>query len=308
LTGTESDAKRALLLVGTDNGTLFALDPDSHEEVWRYETEGRLRTTPAVVDNVVYIVNSRDQVLALDLGSGAWRWQYEQEMPTTGFTIYGQAGVSIVERAGGVEESATLYTCFGNGKVVALSATSGEALWLASVAPDTGGEFIDCDTTPVLDPDRNTLYVAGHETGLFALAMDDGSQRWRYAARGVGALGRGRGGDIVATSSLEGLLVVDLQGQLVWRAQVDPGVLSVPILVDGTLYATHSESGLLAFDAASGEYLARIDLGSGMSSIPVYDEPTATFYAISNRGMLLGMKIQRGTPRLGLRGDGASSM
>ena len=284
---------RAMLLVGTDNGDLNAIDLESRETKWRYETAGKIRNRAITYEGVVYFVNSRDQIFALDLRSGEWRWQYEQELQTA-FTVNGHAGLAFVPAAGSAGgEPGTIFTGFDNGKVVALGAGSGQALWLTSVAPPEGGDFVDCDSTPLIDEEEGQLIVAGQSTGIHGLSLDDGTQRWLFESEGVGGIARGLGHDVVATSSLEGVMALDETGQLLWRTQVDPGVLSEPVLVDGTVYTTHSERGLLAFAADAGTYLARIDPGSGMSSVPVYDRSTDQFYATTNRGVLVALRILR---------------
>jgi outer membrane protein assembly factor BamB len=283
----------ALLLVGTDNGALHAIDLDTRETPWVYETSGKIRQPPTVYEGMVYFVNSRDQVFALDLASGVWRWQYEQEFQTD-FTINGKAGlvfVPVVDDS--LDEPGVVFTGFDGGRVVALGGGSGEALWLQSVAPPEGGDFVDCDTTPLVDEERREIIVAGMATGVYGLSMDDGSVRWTTPMRGVGGLAWGPGAEIIGTSSLQGVFVLERGGTLVWRTEVDPGVLSTPVVVLDTIFATHSESGLLAFDVPTGRFLAQINPGSGMSSVPVYDPPTDRFYATTNRGLLLALRIER---------------
>lgn len=283
----------ALLLVGTDNGALHAIDLETRQDRWVYQTSGKIRKPPITWEGVVYFVTSRDQVFALDLRTGQWRWQYEQEFQTD-FTVNGKAGLSFVPSADPtLGEPGVLYTGFDGGKVAALGAGSGEALWLQSVAPPEGGDFVDCDTTPLIDADRQEVLVAGMATGVFALSMEDGSVRWTFPTRGVGGLTWGPGDDVIGTTSLQGVFAIDRDGVPLWRTQVDPGVLSVPVVVDNTIFATHSESGLLAFDAPTGRFLAQINPGSGMSSVPVYDPIEIRFYATTNRGMLLALEIER---------------
>lgn len=284
----------AVLLVGTDNGAMVAIDPDDQEVLWRYQTDGKIRNEPVTQEGVVYFVNSRDQVFALDVRTGDWRWQYEQELQSE-FTIHGHAGLTFVpppEEDAAAGRAGTLYTGFDNGKVVAIGAGSGEALWITSVAPPGGGQFSDCDSTPLVDLDRGELVVTGQQTGVFALSVEDGSVKWSFPVRGAGSVARGRGSDLVAASSLEGVFALTDEGLLVWRTQTDPGVLSAPVLVGDVVYATHSSSGLLAFDAETGAHLARIDPGSGMSSVPVYDPIAERFYATTNRGLLLTLLIE----------------
>lgn len=282
----DPDAPKDLLLVGTDNGDEIAVDLRTREELWRYSTDGKVRRAPVIAEGVVHVANSREQVFGLDLRTGAWRWQYEQPLQA-GFTVSGYAGLTYQPSSDG----GRLYTGFGNGKVAALDAGSGEALWLASVAPPEGGDFADCDSTPLLDEPGSRLYVAGQQTGVYALDIEDGSQLWRFDVRAAGDLAWVAGSDLVGSSSLEGVFSLDRSGQLLWRTQVDPGVLSSPLVIEDTVYVAHNESGLLALDRATGELLARIDPGSGVSSAPVFDPVLQRVYATSNRGVLYGLEL-----------------
>src|SRR5690606_14537813 len=151
-----------------------------------------------------------------------------------------------------------LFTGFDNGKVAAIGAGTGESLRLSSVAPAEGVDFIDCDSAPLLRPERDEVIVTGQSTGVHSLSLQDGTFRWRFPVRGAGSVISGHGGDLLLSSSLEGLFSLDAQGRQRWHTQVDPGVLSDPLQVGHTLYVTHSERGLLAFDTGTGELLAQV--------------------------------------------------
>ncbi len=276
------------LFVGTDNGDLFALVPETGAERWRYATDGRIRNPARMAQGVVFVVNSRDQVYALDARDGAWRWQYEEPLQTD-FTVHGHAGLTFSPAADPESgDVGTLWSCFDDGRVVALSAASGEPLWAVSVAPQGGGNFVDCDTTPVVD--GNTLYVAGQQSGVFALTTT-GEETWWFPAKGVGSLALGPGGVILAVSSLEGVFALDRNGLALWRTQLDPGSVSAPVVVGDTAIVTHVDKGLFALDVPSGQVIAQVLTGSGMSSLPVYDPTTARLYAISNRGVLVAVRL-----------------
>lgn len=285
-----------LLLIGTNDGILHAIGLADQQTRWSYETPGRLHEPPLVHEGVVFLVNSRDQIYALDLRSGTWRWQYEQELQT-GFSVFGHAGLSLVPSTEEGVELGTLYACFDDGKVAALAAGSGQALWIGSVAPPEGGDFVDCDSTPLVDPTAGEVYVAGQSTGVFALSIEDGTERWRFPMRGVGTLvalpGAGVGdGALAGASSLEGVFVLERDGgRLRWRTRTDPGVMSTPVLVGRSLFVTHSELGLLAFDVDTGELLAQLRTGSGMASVPTYDAGLGRLYAMSNRGMFFALRV-----------------
>lgn len=288
----EGDGDDPLLLVGTEDGILHAIGLADRKTRWRYETPGRLRNAPLVYEGVVFFVNSRDQVYALDLRSGTWRWQYEQELQTD-FTVFGHAGLSLVPSTDEGIELGTLLACFDDGKVVALAAGSGQSLWIASVAPPEGGDFVDCDSTPLVDPKAGTVIVAGQSTGVVAFSLEGGTELWRFAMRGAGTLVRlPEDGALVGASSLEGVFVLEPDGsRLRWITRTDPGVLSTPVVVDGTVFVTHSDLGLLAFDVANGELLAQLRTGSGMSGEPTYDPRLRRLYGMSNRGMFLALSV-----------------
>ncbi len=281
-----------VLLVGSDNGVMLALDLDTREPRWTYETQGTVRGRPLLDDNVVYFANSRDQVFALDARSGAWRWQYEQ--PFQGeFTIHGQAGLTHVgDGDPSVPEGGVIFTGFGNGRVVAIGAGSGEALWQANVAPPEGGDFVDSDSTPLVDLASGEVVVSGQETGVHGLSMADGSQRWFRPVRGAGTVVDAGDGGLVFASSLEGIFTVERGGRLRWRRQQDPGVLSTPVVIGSTVLVGHSETGLLALDRVSGELLANLNVGSGISAEPSYDPLFGRVYAISNRGVLIALRVE----------------
>ena len=279
----------ALLLLGTDNGDLVAFDLETRKTRWSYETQGTIRNLPVVVDGVVYIVNSRDQVFALDLRSGAWRWQYDQPYPTD-FTVHGHAGLSHLPSEDG-EGAGTLFTGFSNGKVAAIGAGSGEALWIASVAPADGGDFADADATPLVLAERGEVVVAGQNTGVYGLGLADGSQRWFHAVRGAGSVVRGPRGLMAFSSALEGVFVLEHGGRVRWRQQTNPGFVSAPLIVGDVVFVTHAEDGLLAYDVETGEYLGGLDPGSGMSGPPVADLVFGRFYALTNRGALVAFRM-----------------
>ncbi len=276
-----------LLLLGTDNGDLVAFDLETRTPRWTYETQGTIRNLPVVVGEVVYVVNSRDQVFALDLHSGAWRWQYDEPYPTE-FTVHGHAGLRYVPEEGG---PGTLYTGFSNGKVAAIGATSGDALWLTSVAPPDGGDFADADATPWVDVERGEVIVAGQNTGVYGLSVADGSQQWFLPVRAAGSVVAGPRGLQVFGSSMEGIFVLEQHGRVRWRRQTNPGFISAPVVVDDIVFFTHSDDGLLAYDIETGEYLGGLDFGSGMSGPPVYDPVHSRFYTVSNRGMLVVFRV-----------------
>lgn len=277
------------LLLGTDDGALVALDLDSRSVVWRHETSGVIRNPPVLGEGVVHFVNSRDEVLAVDLRDGEWVWEYAGKFQKN-FTVQGRAGLAYLPPSG-AGEAGVLYTGFADGRVVALQAGSGASLWTEPLAPAAAEMFVDVDTTPLLVPERGELIVANQTSGVFALNLADGARRWNTVIRAVGSLVEGPGGMIVAGSSLEGLHGLEFDGRIRWRQQLDPGGLTVPLIVGDTVYVGHSDVGLLAYAVQDGELLGRLDNGSGSSGQPVFDPVLGRVYATSDRGQLYALVL-----------------
>ncbi|MCY1062256.1 PQQ-binding-like beta-propeller repeat protein [Nannocystis sp. SCPEA4] len=384
-----------LMLLGTDNGDLLAIELDTRKTRWSYATLGTIRNEPLIRENTVFVVNSRDQVFALELNTGAWRWQYEQPYPTE-FTVHGHAGLAYLEGEGVVTQTiespadasgiaaevmpgeagepaeggetgdgdiepaeavksepapsgspaasepaksgsagapvepvksgeggaapasgaaeagpstppaGTIFTGFSNGKVAAIGAQSGEPLWLASAAPPAGGDFVDSDGTPLILTDRGELVVTGQSTGVYGLALADGLERWYRPLRGAGTVVAGPRGLMIVASALEGVFALEHGGRVRWRQQLNPGFVQTPLVVGDIAFVAHSDDGLLAYDVETGEYLASLNTGSGISGPPVYDGELRRFYTMSNRGMLVVFRTVEDDGRGFVRGAAES--
>jgi outer membrane protein assembly factor BamB len=272
------------MITGTDDGALVALDLETRTVVWRYRTGGLVRTPAVIGEGVVHFANSRDQILAVDLRSGEWVWEFDGEFQKD-FTVYGRAGLAYLPSGAGEGSadsdagagSGVIFTGLADGKVIAINAASGSTTWVESLAPVDGqGQFVDIDTTPVIVPERGELLVANQTSGVFALGLADGSQRWNTKIRAIGSLATAPGGLVLAASSLEGLFALEPDGRVRWHQQLDPGSLATPLVVDGTVIVAHSDVGLLAYATANGELLGLLFnagapwAGGGCSSRPAF--------------------------------------
>ena len=277
------------MLVGTDDGSLVALDLEAREVRWSHRTGGVVREAAVLGEGVIHFVNSRDQVVTVDLTSGDWIWEYAGEFQKD-FTVFGRAGLAYLPPAE-PGDSGVLFTGFADGRVAAIDATSGGARWVEPLAPADTKLFVDVDTTPLIDVERGELVVANQASGLYALALEDGARRWNTPVRAVGSLGRGPAGVTIAASSLEGIFGVEPDGRIRWHQQLDPGALAEPLIVGDTVFVAHSELGLFAYATGDGELLARLFTGSGSSGRPSFDPVQGRVYASSDRGQLYALRL-----------------
>ena len=143
-----------LVLVGAAR-TLLALNAQDGSPVWAYEADRPLVSSAAVVGDAVYIADFT-HVYALDLHSGARRWQFEDEAVTLYF-----APIATSEQV--------LVTSYDT--VFALEAQSGDVRW--------SRRFDDVEIIPAA-ASAELVFVKSANV-LYALHAESGADAWRYS-------------------------------------------------------------------------------------------------------------------------------
>ena len=127
------------VFVGSDNGTVYALDADSGCTYWSFKADGGVRSAPSVGRagnrDVVYFGDLKANVFALDAATGQQIWK--KQVDTHAFARVTGAPtladgklyvpVSSVEEVPAAQPS--YECCTFRGSVVALDAASGNQIW-----------------------------------------------------------------------------------------------------------------------------------------------------------------------------------
>lgn len=218
------------VFIGTDDGTVVALDASTGDLLWTRNLgsdvlfrEGvmRARTVYVVVDDVSSALGSH--LYALDSKSGVRLWDISAvyiggpgEMLATDSTVY--VGAST-----GVGKPASLW---------AIESRTGNRVWhyrsaFGGIGPPAmvGGEVLITDFSPVNGGSANGALVA--------LAAGNGDVQWKMPLRGLPSYGTTVAGRLVLvglhkTSSSGTVLAVHLDsGQPIWKVPV-PGLIAAP--------------------------------------------------------------------------------
>ena len=64
-----------LVVVGSDDGSVYALDASSGTTRWKRATGGPVRSSPAIAEGAVYVGSNDGNLHAFDLATGEPRWQ-----------------------------------------------------------------------------------------------------------------------------------------------------------------------------------------------------------------------------------------
>jgi len=152
-----------MLVVGSGDGVLYALDPASGEKRWSFETGGRIRSTAVTDGHTVYVGSFDGRLYALDLEAGEPEWS---------FTTRGNEYFPV----GSIQASPVIagdLVIFGSRDfyVYALDRRSGEEVWAVEVA----GSWVT--STAAIKEDR---IVIGSSDGQSVSCLDraSGTEIW----------------------------------------------------------------------------------------------------------------------------------
>jgi outer membrane protein assembly factor BamB len=272
------DGKRGQVYLGVDDGTFYALGSDGSIR-WLYRSKGAIERLPELDSELVYFTTANDRVVALEAGSGKWRWQYERE-PPEGFTIHGHSGPRL--------DHGSLYVGFSDGFLVALQAGSGQVVWARSLAAATE-QFVDVDATPAVIGD--TVIGSSYSGGLYALAARNGEVRWRRGIEGASAL-RVEGGRLYVAAPREGLAALSPDGNVLWRQGLaDAGDLTPPQTVGPYLIFSGSRAGLFIVDRNSGRLLQLFNPGHGACAPATVGPDGHDLYLLANSGSVYALRL-----------------
>jgi outer membrane protein assembly factor BamB len=273
------DSPRGQVYVGSDDGHLYALEPEQGTIRWSAKFKGPIERAPEIAADGLYLATAADRVYALDATNGKTRWQYERETPE-GFTIHGHAAP--------VRHGDLVYAGFSDGYLAALRAGTGELQWSRSLAA-ASEEFVDVDATPGLS--QGTLFAASFSGGLYGLRPKDGEVLWHTLIDGVSALALGEE-SLYAVSAREGVAALSRQGNLLWRQGLpNSGDLTLPVEVGPYLVFSGSREGLFIVDRKTGKLLTVFDPARGMCAGPTVDREGRALYVLANSGTLYALDL-----------------
>ncbi|MFN3323354.1 MAG: pyrroloquinoline quinone-dependent dehydrogenase [Bryobacteraceae bacterium] len=141
------------------------------------ETDGGLQATPIVIDGVMYVSTSRNNVFALDAETGRQLWFYKYEIPSDFTTFYGpwNRGVAVGH---GLVFIGTL-----DNHVVAIDQKTGREVWKVNVED---ARQCGCNITgaPLVVKNKVIVGVTGgdsaHRGYLTAFDAKTGRKAWRF--------------------------------------------------------------------------------------------------------------------------------
>ncbi len=259
-----------LLFFGDDEGAFRAVRLDG-TEVWTFQTEYPLVASPLAVDGRVFLLVSDNNLFALEASTGRPLWQYGREFPHR----------NSLWRSGGLcYGGGRLVAGFSDGTVVSLEPELGRVVWRAEIGGS--GLFADVMGGPVYADGR--IYAGVFRGPLVSLDAQTGVEMWRQALEV--ASGIAVGDRLLYLGSSDGSVraVRREDGAPVWQVPLDGGAPTSPVLAANALLVGASEGSLLSLDPATGDVLGRYTPGPGIHAQPLVARGVVVF--LSDGGVL----------------------
>jgi len=146
-----------LVFVGSSDANVYAIDLESGRQVWAYKTTDAIEATPCVVDGSVFVGSSDGFLWALDDKSGSLKWKYETEGQILGAANWTRSPDGRI---------GILVGSYDN-RLHCVDAASGHAVWTYETDNYING-------SPAVD-DQKTVF-GGCDAMIHVVSLVDGSQ------------------------------------------------------------------------------------------------------------------------------------
>jgi outer membrane protein assembly factor BamB len=237
------------IFFGSKDGILYALDLDTNLEIWHYKSDGPILCQPAVHDNTLFF-SSSEVFFALDIRSGEVLWKYDTKADDAQKKRKDQWDY---HDSSPVIDNNIVYFGSSVGYIYGFDITTGEIAWEFA----TQNEAI-VRHTPLIH--EGVMYI-GDWSGIY-YAIDINTKQTIWTKNFLGPFQS-------SSAIFENVLVFGgrastihaverATGENIWNYSVGSWVSGDPVIVNGTLYFSTSDTkSLYAVEVESGKPLKK---------------------------------------------------
>ena len=303
-----------VLYAGSYEGFVYALDAETGELLWRFETKNEqnlppevalVNPPPTVADGIVYVVRAGGELFALDAYTGERLWNDEpvyagsllsdgiRYMPDLDFDAPSLNVRAIDERSGDLRWDADVPRSSEFPLIFPLTASRSNVYvsdyYLVHALDSTTGRLAwSFDAGDIVDaPPRGSdgvVYLRSY-SAAYALDESTGEQLWSYDVEGYAGPGRPpfiADGVWALVDGVDAVQALDAAtGQPLWSYE-DDYVIFISGVANGMVFVTGDEA-FHALDAATGREIWSLDADWGLGEVTVVD---GVLYANSLDGYL----------------------
>ncbi len=160
-----------LVFVGSEDGNLYAVERSSGKMRWKLATGGEVSSSPAVAGGSVLVVGGDGALYSVDRASGRLRWRFATGRALKFEFVPGDPRVFDYYMPSPTIADGAVYFGSSDGYVYAIRLDGGTLLWKFDAR-----QWVH-STPAVAD---GAVLVGNYDGELFALDQKTGSLRWRF--------------------------------------------------------------------------------------------------------------------------------
>ena len=240
----------SLVMVCTQRGVMYAFDLTGKLQ-WKSRLSSEALSAPQYFDGLVIVRTGDSRIFGINANDGSRKWVYDRATPA--LTVRSSAGLVV--------DGGAVYAGYAGGKLVALRADNGKALWEASVAQPKGVTEIEriADITSLPFVDGPLVYAVAYQGRIAAVDRKTGRVIWNRDISSLTGL-TAQDARIFVSHAIGSVYSLDYAtGKTYWcQAVLKNRQLSTPVAM-GSLVAVGDVEGYVHFlNREDGAIAARV--------------------------------------------------
>lgn len=276
--------QNGVLYTASLNGEVFAVSTDSGEILWSANVSTEVLAPPESNGSEVLVSAIDGRLFAFNAENGVLIWNYDHPQPL--LTFRAQAAPLLIENQA--------FVAFDNGQLMSFGTREGELRWSVRVSQPQGvtelERAVDLDVTPVSS--GPFILSAGANGRIVAVSRGTGKISWAEEASVFDEMATNDDAVFYTDEASHVFARRLTSGQVLWHSkELHRRDLGAPAVVGGYLLVIDGSNFLHAFDAQTGELVARTSLlGNGYGAPMLVDGNSV--YVLADNGALSAYRIE----------------
>jgi len=257
-----------MVYVAAYDNYIYAINTNDGSCLWEYKVRGQLASSPIIYEGTLYVGCMDCNLYSIDINAICLKWKYKTDGLITGTPA--MAGEAV-------------FTGSYDSYFYAIDVNGGRLIWKFNA----GGTVM---SSPVVF--ENIVYFGSLDSHIYALATDSGELKWKfktgYSISSSPCIYQGK----VFIGSYDGhLYSIDINsGEPVWGLNTSSTITSTPVVSDGIVYIGTHSGHMIAIDTATGKPLWNYKVNDAFQTSPAISGGILYFYAEKTRLFILDGK------------------
>lgn len=252
------------VVVGTNSGSLIALNAKDGTSLWTLPLGNLLQGGPLVTSSVIVVKKLDNTATAFDPNTQKTLWQYQRSL----------SDLSLKGGSAPIYADGRVILGFDDGSVAALQANSGDLAWEQSIANNIGLNPIQrmVSVNANLLASNGVVYAAAYQGNIAAIDVSSGNLLWERPISSYAGFAL-TGNTLIVSTSVGNLVALNTKtGNTLWRqTDLSGRKLTAPVIVGRNVVVADNAGDVHWLNTSNGQFVSRLNLGK----TPIYADPVA---------------------------------